>query len=163
MGCRRCERKKPSFPCRNVEGNFEQGKTIALLRPIRRSTSANRRSLSGPWLIPSEEMPVRLRRRPLCTRRPPSPSAPRHRRVMRNLRFVDSIFSFPISPSLPLFLSPNLFRRRRASSSFSLHAMEKESQFEINREKAKEALQKLDEQILGCKCDICILSKDIAK
>ncbi|KAL6008408.1 hypothetical protein ACLOJK_033918 [Asimina triloba] len=37
--------------------------------------------------------------------------------------------------------------RRASSSSYFVHAVEKESQFEIDREKAREALQKLDEQI----------------
>lgn len=67
------------------------------------------------------------------------------------LRFLSSqsppISSFHREQSFLLFWPCGYSHRTRRSRSSSLNAVDKESQFEIDREKAREALQKLDEQL----------------
>lgn len=67
------------------------------------------------------------------------------------LRFLSSqsppISCFHREQSFLLFWPCAYNHRTRRSRSSSLNAVDKESQFEIDREKAREALQKLDEQL----------------
>ncbi|KAL5999351.1 hypothetical protein ACLOJK_040811 [Asimina triloba] len=81
MGLQAMQKKKTKLPLQKCQGKLRAreydcsspNSSLCLYVP-------NRRFPSGLRLIPSEEISIRLHRRPLCTRRPPSPSTPHRRR-----------------------------------------------------------------------------------